>query len=183
MADLQRTAPAMRWATLAILVTTSLASRTHSADLLCVIMLNCTSTLTLFKCKIHRDTLYSALYKFLFIIINLPDTTGRTALAKAVRPDVLNAKYHVIINATYSCHNRDPVPAKFKHITNIETCTFTILWSYHVVESSGCKHAAKHWSLLWQKHQNSSKVSMDRLIKVDKKTSVSNIIHVSYIRS
>ena len=22
-----------------------------------------------------------------------------------------------------SCHNRDPVPAKFKHVTNIETCT------------------------------------------------------------
>ena len=33
----------------------------------------------------------------------LPDITGRTALA--VRPDVVNAKYHVITNATY---NRDP---------------------------------------------------------------------------
>ena len=32
----------------------------------------------------------------------------------SVRPDVLNAKYHVITNATYSCHNRDPVPVKFK---------------------------------------------------------------------
>ena len=48
----------------------------------------------------------------------LPDITGRTALA--VRPDVVNAKYHVITNATY---NRDPVPAKFKHVTNIDTCT------------------------------------------------------------
>ena len=48
----------------------------------------------------------------------LPDVTGRTALA--VRTDVVNAKYHVITNATY---NRDPVPAKFKHVTNIETCT------------------------------------------------------------
>ena len=38
-------------------------------------------------------------------------------------PDVLNAKYHVITNATYSCHYRNPVPAKFKHVTNIETCT------------------------------------------------------------
>ena len=28
-----------------------------------------------------------------------------------------------ITNATYSCHNRDPVPAKFNHVTNIETCT------------------------------------------------------------
>ena len=30
---------------------------------------------------------------------------------------------------------------------------------------------------------NSSKLSMDRLIKVDEKMSVCNIIHVSYIRS
>ena len=51
---------------------------------------------------------------------NLPDITGRTL---AVWPDGLNAKYHVITNATYSCHNRDPVQAKFKHVTNIETCT------------------------------------------------------------
>ena len=54
--------------------------------------------------------------------------TGRTALA--VRPDVVNAKYHVITNATY---NRDPVPAKFKHVTNIDTCTllccdYSTLW-------------------------------------------------------
>ena len=53
--------------------------------------------------------------------ICLPDVTGRTALT--VRPHVLNAKYHVITNATYSCHNRDPVPVKFKHVMNIETCT------------------------------------------------------------
>ena len=50
--------------------------------------------------------------------------------AKAVRPDVVNAKYHVITNATY---NRDPVPAKFKHVTNIEICTllccdYSTLW-------------------------------------------------------
>ena len=51
----------------------------------------------------------------------LPDITGRTALA--VRPDVVNAKYHVITNATY---NRDPVPAKFKHVTNIDTCTLLV---------------------------------------------------------
>ena len=50
----------------------------------------------------------------------LPDITGRAALA--VQPDVLNAKYYVITNATYSCHNCDPVPGKFKHVTNIETC-------------------------------------------------------------
>ena len=52
----------------------------------------------------------------------LPDITGRT--------DVVNAKYHVITNATY---NRDPVPAKFKHVTNIDTCTllccdYSTLW-------------------------------------------------------
>ena len=62
------------------------------------------------------------------IPFNLPDITGRTALA--VRPDVVNAKYHVITNATY---NRDPVPAKFKHVTNIDTCTllccdYSTLW-------------------------------------------------------
>ena len=51
---------------------------------------------------------------------SLPDITGRAALA--VRPDVLNAKYRVITNAKYSCHNRDPVPVKFKDVTNIETC-------------------------------------------------------------
>ena len=60
--------------------------------------------------------------------LNLPDITGRTALA--VQPDVVNAKYHVITNATY---NRDPVPAKFKHVTNIDTCTvlccdYSTLW-------------------------------------------------------
>ena len=59
--------------------------------------------------------------------LDLPDITGRTALA--VRPDVVNAKYHVITNATY---NRDPVPAKFKHVTNIDTCTllhdYSTLW-------------------------------------------------------
>ena len=60
--------------------------------------------------------------------VELPDITGRTALA--VRPDVVNAKYHVITNATY---NRDPVPAKFKHVTNIDTCTllcrdYSTLW-------------------------------------------------------
>ena len=47
-----------------------------------------------------------------------------------MRPDVVNAKYHVITNATY---NRDPVPAKFKHVTNIDTCTllccdYSTLW-------------------------------------------------------
>ena len=34
-----------------------------------------------------------------------------------------------------------------------------------------------------EKRQNSSKISMDRLIKVYEKTTVSNIIHVSYIKS
>ena len=61
-------------------------------------------------------------------LANLPDITGRTALA--VRPDAVNAKYHVITNATYNC---DPAPAKFKHVMNIETCTllccdYSTLW-------------------------------------------------------
>ena len=110
----------------------------------------------------------------------LPDITGRTALA--VRPDVVNAKYHVITNATY---NRDPVPAKFKHVTNIDTCTllhvccdYSTLWEalqVNMVEI-GARCSDK-------KRKNSRKISMDRLIKVYGKTSVSNIIHVSYIRS
>ena len=63
-----------------------------------------------------------------YVCFWLPDITGRTALA--VQPDVVNAKYHVITNATY---NRDPVPAKFKHVTNIDTCTllccdYSTLW-------------------------------------------------------
>ena len=63
-----------------------------------------------------------------YVMGHLPDITGRTALA--VRPGVVNAKYHVITNATY---NRDPVPAKFKHVTNIDTCTllccdYSTLW-------------------------------------------------------
>ena len=49
------------------------------------------------------------------------------------------------------------------------------------MESSGCKHGGKQCSLLRQKHQNSNKISMDRLIKVDEKMLVSNIIHVSYV--
>ena len=44
-----------------------------------------------------------------------------------------------------------------------------------------CKHGGKRCSLLWQKRQKSSKILMDRLIKVDEKTSVSNIIHVRNI--
>ena len=52
--------------------------------------------------------------------------------ALAVRPDVLNAKYHVITKATYNCHNRDPVQAKFKHVTNIETCTLGLLCCDHI---------------------------------------------------
>ena len=57
---------------------------------------------------------------------------NRPHTALAVRPDVLNAKYHVITNATYNCHNRDPVQAKFKHVTNIETCTLGLLCCDHI---------------------------------------------------
>ena len=71
---------------------------------------------------------YFCSQKMLKITEMLPDITGRTALA--VRPDAVNAKYHVITNATY---NRDHVPAKFKHVTNIDTCTllccdYSTLW-------------------------------------------------------
>ena len=70
-----------------------------------------------------------------------------------------------------------PVLAKFKHITNIETCT--LLCCDHIVfvvasmESSTANLAAN--MVLKGAHssdknvKNSSMVSMDRLIKVDKK--------------
>ena len=53
-----------------------------------------------------------------------------TSSEALVRPDAVNAKYHVIANATY---NRNPVPAKFRHVTNIDTCTllccdYSTLW-------------------------------------------------------
>ena len=109
---------------------------------------------------------------------SLPDITGCAALP--VRPDV---KYHVITNATYSCHNRDPVQAKLKHVTNIETCTLLCcdhiaLWKAldaNMVEN-GARYSDKNVKIL------DSKISMDRWIKVDEKTAVSNIIHVSYMK-
>ena len=82
-----------------------------------------------------------------------------------------------------SCHNKRYVqlsqsrPCTGEVLTNIETCTLlccdhtTLYW-----ESSGCKYGGKRCSLLWQKRQNSSKILMDRVIKVYEKTSVSNII-------
>ena len=48
-------------------------------------------------------------------MVQLPDIT-------AVRPDVLNANYHVITNAI-QLSQLHPMPAKFQHVTNIETCT------------------------------------------------------------
>ena len=49
-----------------------------------------------------------------------------------------------------------------------------MLWSYHVVESS-------HAIMVENGARCSDKNVKNRLIKVDEKTSVSNIIHVSYI--
>ena len=92
-----------------------------------------------------------------------------------------------------SCHNKrciqlsqsQPCTGKVQTCHEYWNLYVTMLWSYRVVESSGCKHGlgGKRRSLLWQKHQTSSKISINRLIKVDEKMSVSNIIHVSYIRS
>ena len=52
------------------------------------------------------------------------DVSTKVMMLKELPPCITsspqNAKYHVITNATY---NRDPVPAKFKHVTNIDTCT------------------------------------------------------------
>ena len=83
-----------------------------------------------------------------FVLVLLPDITGRTALA--VRPDVVNAKYHVITNTTY---NRDPVPAKFKHVTNIDTCTllccdYSTLWEHVNMVEIGSRCADENVKIL-----------------------------------
>ena len=90
------------------------------------------------------------------IIFFLPDITGCTALA--VRPDVVNTKYHVITNATY---NRDPVPAKFKHVTNIETrtllcCDYSTLWeALHVnMVEIGARCSDKNVKILGRYYRN-----------------------------
>ena len=89
-----------------------------------------------------------------------------------------------------SCHNKRYIQLSQSRPRTSEVQTrhefwnlyVTMLWSYHVVGSFACKHGGNRCSLLWQKHQNSRKISMDRLIKMYEKMSVSNIIHVSYIR-
>ena len=45
---------------------------------------------------------------------------GGTFVSECVKTRTFTRKENP---ATYSCHNRDPVPVKFKHVTNIETCT------------------------------------------------------------
>ena len=126
--------------------------------------------------------IFSKFMNNLSISLDLPDITGRTA--SAVRPDVLNAKYHVITNATYSCHNHDAVSVKFKHVTNIETCTLlyaVIISRCRNMDANMVENGGHCFDQNGEKRQNSRKISMDRLIKVYEKTSVSNIIHVSYI--
>ena len=108
---------------------------------------------------------------------HLPDITGRTAFSCAAR----------WLKRQISCRNKrytsrpctGDVQTRHQYWNlYVTTC---MLWSYRVMESSGCKHGGKRYLLLWQKGQNSSKISMDQLIKVDEKTSMSNIIHVSYL--
>ena len=70
-----------------------------------------------------------------------------------------------------------PIPAKF---TNIETCTL-LCYDHITLWKALMQTWWKTVLTALKKHQNSSKISMDRLIKVDEKTSVSNIIHVSYL--
>ena len=72
-----------------------------------------------------------------------------------------------------SCHNKHyiqllqsrPCTGEVQTRHEFWNLYVTMLWSYHVVESSGCKHGRKRCSLLWQKWQNSSKISMDQLIR------------------
>ena len=91
---------------------------------------------------------------------------GHTALA--LRPDVLNAEYHVKTNATYSCHNH----TLYQQSSNMSRILKLVRYYAVIISPYGkfpCKHGAKRCSLLWQKRQNSRKISMDRLIKVDGK--------------
>ena len=126
-----------------------------------------------------KDTLLRLIA--IWINLTLPDITDRTALT--VWSDVLNANYHVITNATCSCHNRT-LCWRSSNMSRI----LKLVRYYAVIISrcgnlSGCKHCGKRCSLPWQKNQNSSKILMYRLMKVDEKTSLNNIIHVRNIRS
>ena len=64
--------------------------------------------------------------------------------ALAVRPDVLNAKYHFITNTTHSYHNRDPVP--YQRSSN--TSQILKLERYYAVIISRC---GKLWMQIWRK--------------------------------
>ena len=79
----------------------------------------------------------------------------------AVRPDVLNAKYHVKTNATYSCHNR----TLYRRSSNMSWILRLVRYYAVIISRCGklkCKHGGKRCSLalVWQKHQNSSKISI-----------------------
>ena len=93
-----------------------------------------------------------------------------------MRPDVLNAKYHVKTNATYSCHNR----TLYRRSSNMSWILRLVRYYAVIISRCGklkCKHGGKRCSLalLWQKHQNSSKISMDRFVMVDEKN-VSGVV-------
>ena len=96
----------------------------------------------------------------------------------------LNSK----MTKTHSLHTAVVIATLYRRSSNTSrilklVCYFAVIISRCRKLWNGCKHGGKRCSLLWQKRQNSSKISMARLIKVYKKTSVSNIIYVSYIRS
>ena len=106
---------------------------------------------------------------------NLPDITESCA-ARCLKRQISCHKNR------YICHNC----TLYRQRSN--TLRILKLVRYYAVIKSRCgklpcKHGGKRCLLLWQKRHNSSKISMDHLIKVDEKTSVSNIIHASYIRS
>ena len=110
-------------------------------------------------------------------LIPLHDITGRTASCVAIC-----LKYHVIItNATQSCHNC----TLYRQSSNTSQILKLVRYYAVIISRYGilpCKLGGKWCSLLWQIRQNSSKISMDRLIKVDDKMLIHKI-HVSYISS
>ena len=71
---------------------------------------------------VYNEGFYLGKYPSKFsVCFNLPDITGRTALV--VHPDVFKSQISCQNKRYIHLSQSHPVPAKFKHVKNIETCT------------------------------------------------------------